>query len=63
MEAASGGIDMRGDGIGRENMAGERVQLRRIVAEEKGEGDGREGVRVGVVGRARENHDYRDTMC
>lgn len=37
-------------------MAGKGVQLGRVVAEEEGECDGRERVRVGVVGGARENH-------
>lgn len=37
-------------------MAGERVELRRVVPQKEGEGDGGERVRVGVVSRASENH-------
>lgn len=43
-------------GVRRQDMTGERVQVRRVVAEEEGERDGREGVGVGVVGGACENH-------
>lgn len=37
-------------------MAGEGVQVRRVVTEEEGERDSRERVGVGVVGGACENH-------
>lgn len=47
---------MAGDGIGAENVRRKRVELRRRVSEEVGEGDGRERVRVGVRGAVCENH-------
>lgn len=42
--------------VGAEHMSGEGIELRRGVSEEEGEGDGWEGVGVGVVGRMGENH-------
>lgn len=39
---------MAGDGVGAENVRRKRVELRRRVSEEVGEGDGRKRVRVGV---------------
>lgn len=50
------GVDMAGDSIGTENMAGKGVELWRRVSKEVGEGDGREGMRVGMVGRVCKDH-------
>ena len=47
---------MRGDGVGAENMAGKRVELRGTVPEEESEGNRREGVRIGVAGGVCEDH-------
>lgn len=49
-------VDMAGDGVGAQDMSGKRVELRGGVSQEVGEGDGRERVRVGVVGGVCENH-------
>ena len=56
MQTARVPVDVRGDGVGAENMAGERVELRGTVPEEEGEGDGRKGVRIGVAGGVCEDH-------
>lgn len=47
---------MAGDCVGAQDMSGERVELWGRVSQEVGEGDGREGMRVGVVGGVCENH-------
>lgn len=44
------------EGIGAQHVRGKGIELRRRVSEEEGEGDGREGVGVGMVGRVCENH-------
>ena len=54
-----GRVDVAGDGVGAQDVGGEGVELRRGVAQEVGQGDGREGVGVGVVGRVREDHGGR----
>ncbi len=49
-------IDPLVNGICAQDMSGKGIELRRAVSEEVGEGDGREGVRVGMVRRVGENH-------
>lgn len=56
VEALGFRVDMARDGVGAEDMGGERIELRRRVSQEVGEGDGRERVGVGVIGGVRENH-------
>lgn len=56
VQPTSFGVDVRGDGVGAEDMAGEGVELRGAIPEEEGESDGREGVVVGVVGGMCEDH-------
>lgn len=47
---------MAGNGVGAQDVGGERVELWGGVSEEVGECDGREGVGIGVVGAVSENH-------
>ena len=50
MQATGVGIDVGIQGIGGEDMAGEGIELRRVIAKKEGEGDGWEGMRVRVIG-------------
>ena len=50
MQATGHGIDVRVQGISGEYMAGEGIEVRRIITKKEGEGDGWEGMRVCVIG-------------
>lgn len=49
---------MARDCIGAEHVGRERIDLGRAVTQKVGEGNGREGMRVGVVLGVGENHFY-----
>lgn len=63
MEAAGGGVDIVGDGVGAKDMGGERVDGRRGIAEVVGERDGGEGVAVGVRRGVVDDHLGRLGSC